>query len=54
MLYPNGKYYVEVKVKRYSLHTIYDIKLREREPPKSSETQYQVLNETKIRKNQKF
>ena len=53
MKYLNGKYYVEVKDKRYKIHPSENIILREREQPKSLRTQYQVQNDTKIRRNQK-
>ena len=53
MKYLNGKYYVEVKDKRYKIHPSENIILREREEPKSLRTQYQIQNNTKIRRNQK-
>ena len=53
MKYLNGKYYVEVKDKKYKIHPTENIILREREQPKSLRTQYQVINDTKIRRNQK-
>ena len=53
MKYLNGEYYVEVKDHRYKIHPIENIILRKREEPKSLRTQYQVQNETQIRKNQK-
>ena len=53
MKYLNGKYYVEVKDKRYKIHPSENIILREREEPKSLRTQYQTINNTKIRRNQK-
>ena len=49
----NGEYYVEVKDKRYIIHPTENIILRKRDPPKALRTQYQVQNETQIRKNQK-
>ena len=53
MKYLNGKYYVEVKDKKYKIHPTENIILRERKEPKSLRTQYQVINDTKIRRNQK-
>ena len=53
MKYVNGEYYVEVKDKRYIIHPTENIILRKRDPPKSLRTEYQVQNETQIRKNQK-
>ena len=53
MKYLNGEYYVEVKDHRYKIHPTEIIKLRKRDPPSYLRTQYQVQNETKIRKNQK-
>ena len=53
MKYLNGKYYVEVKDKKYKIHPSENIILREREQPKSLRTQYQIQNNTKIRRNQK-
>ena len=53
MKYLNGEYYVEVKDHRYKIHPTENIILRKRDPPASSRTQYQVQNETKIRRNQK-
>ena len=52
MKYLNGQYYVEVKDHRYKIHSNENITLRKRDPPKSPGTQYQVQNETQIRKNQ--
>ena len=49
----NGKIYVEVKDKRYIIHPIENKFLGLRDSPKSLRTQYQVQNETEIRKNQK-
>ena len=54
MKYLNGDYYVEVKDHRYRIHPTENLVLRERDPPKSLRTQYQVQNETKIRRNQKL
>ena len=53
MKYLNGEYYVEVKDHRYKIHPTENIILRKREPPTSLRTQYQVQNDTKIRRNQK-
>ena len=53
MKYLNGEYYVEVKDHRHKIHPTENIILRKRDPPTSFRTQYQVQNETKIRRNQK-
>ena len=53
MKYLNGEYYTEVKDHRYKIHPTENIILRKRDPPSSLRTQYQVQNETQIRKNQK-
>ena len=53
MKYLNGEYYVEVRDHRYKIHPNENIILRKRDPPISLRTQYQVQNETKIRRNQK-
>ena len=53
MKYLNGEYYVEAKDHRYKIHPTENIILRKRHPPKSPRTQYQVQNETQIRRNQK-
>ena len=53
MKYLNGEYYVEVKDHRYKIHPTENIILRKRDPPFSLRTQYQVQNQTKIRRNQK-
>ena len=53
MKYLDGNYYVEVKDHRYKIHPTENIIVRKRDPPTSLRTQYQVQNETKIRKNQK-
>ena len=53
MKYLNGEYYVEVKDHRYKIHPTENIFLRKRDEPKSLRTQYQVQNETQIRRNQK-
>ena len=52
MKYLKGDYYVEVKDHRYRIHPE-NIILRKRGPPLSLRTQYQVQNDTQIRKNQK-
>ena len=53
MKYLDGNYYVEVKDHRYKIHPTENIILRKRDPPNSLRTQYQVQNNTQIRKNQK-
>ena len=53
MKYLNGEYYVEVKDHRYRFHPTENIILRKRDEPKSLRTQYQVQNETQIRRTQK-
>ena len=53
MKHLNGEYYVEVNDHRYKNHPTEDIILRKRDPPTSLRTQYQVQNETQIRKDQK-
>ena len=53
MKYLNGENYVEVKDKRYLIRPTENVILRKRNPPQSLRTQYQVQNETQIRKNQK-
>ena len=53
MKYLNGNYYIEVKDHRYKIHPTENIILRLRDEPKSLRTQYQVQNETQIRKNEK-
>ena len=53
MKYLNGNYYVEVRDHRYKIHPTENIILRLRVEPKSLRTQYQVQNETQIRRNQK-
>ena len=53
MKYLSGEYYVEVKDHRYKIHPTENIILRKRDPPTSLRTQYQVQNETQIRRNQK-
>ena len=53
MKYLNGQYYVEVKDHRYKINPTENIILRLRDDPKSPRTQYQIQNETEIRRNQK-
>ena len=53
MKYINGEYYVEVKHHRYKIHPTEIFILQKRDPPTSLRTQYQVQNETQIRRNQK-
>ena len=53
MKHLNSEYYVEVKDHRYKIHPAENIILILRDPPTSLRTQYQVQNETQIRKNQK-
>ena len=53
MKYLNGEYYIEVKDHRYKIHPTENIILRKRDPPKSLRTQYQIQNETKLRRNQR-
>ena len=53
MIYLIGRFYVEVKGKRYIIHPSFDILLRARHEPKSLRTNYHVQNITRIRKNQK-
>ena len=53
MKYLDGNYYVEVKYHRYKIHPTENTILRKRDPPSSLRTQYQVQNNTQIRKNQK-
>ena len=52
MKYLNGEYFVEVKDHRYKIHPTENIILRLRDEPKSLRTQYQIQNETQIRRNQ--
>ena len=49
----NGEYCVEVKNHRYGILPTEFNTSRKRDPPNSLRTQYQVQNETQIRKNQK-
>ena len=53
MKYLNGEYYVVVKDHRYKTDPTVNVILRLRDEPKSLRTQYQVQNETRIRRNQK-
>ena len=53
MKYLNRNYYVEVKDHRYKIHPTENIILRKRDPPSSLRTQYQVQNETQMRRHQK-
>ena len=53
MKYLDDQYFVEVKDHRYKTHPLENIILRLKDPPKSLRTQYQVQNDTQIRKNQK-
>ena len=53
MKFLDGKCYVEVKNHRYKNHPTENISLRKGDPPLSLRTQYQVQNETQIRRNQK-
>ena len=54
MKYLNGEYYVEVKDHRYKNHPTERIILSKRDPPSSLRTQYQVQNDSQIRRHQKF
>ena len=49
----NCQYYVEVKDHRYRTHPTENVILGLRGTPTSLRTQYQVQNETQIRRNQK-
>ena len=53
MKYLHSNYYVEVKDHRYRIHPTENNILRKRDPPQSFRTQYQVQNDTQIRRNQK-
>ena len=53
MKFLHGNYYVEVKDHRYRIHPTENIILRLRDEPKSLRTQYQVQNNTQIRRDQK-
>ena len=48
MKYLNGKYSVEVKFERYTIHPEENTSLGQRNLLKSLRIQYQVQNETKI------
>ena len=49
----NGESYVEVKNHRYRIRPTENIILRKRDPSIFLRTQYQVQNDTQMRKNQK-
>ena len=53
MKYLYGKFYVELKNKRYIIQPTRNTILGLREEPKSLRTQYQVEHNTQITKNQK-
>ena len=53
MKYFSGQHYVWVKEHRYLIQLIEKFLLGLRGPPTSLRTQYQVQNDTQIRKNQK-
>ena len=53
MKIPKGQNYVEVKDHRYKIHPTKSFILLKRDPPQSLRTQYQVQNNTQIKKNQK-
>ena len=53
MKYLIEEFYVEVQDHQYRIHPTENIILRERDPPTSLRTQYQVKSETQIRTNQK-
>ena len=53
MKYLNGEHYVEVKDHRYEIHPTENIILGLRDEPNSHRAQYQIQNETQVRKNQK-
>ena len=53
MKHLDGEDYVEVGDHRYKIHPTENIILRKRDPPTSLRTQYQIQNETQIRRNQK-
>ena len=52
MKYLTGEFYVEVKDHRYKIHPIENNILPKRDPPQSLRTQYQVQNNTQIKRNQ--
>ena len=53
MKYLDGNYYVEVKDHRYLIHPTENNIVRKPYLPTSLRTQFQVQNETRIRKNRK-
>ena len=53
MIHLNGRYYVEVKDKRYSSHPNGNVILKLQEERKSLRTLYQVQKDTQIRKKVK-
>ena len=53
MKYLDGQFYVEVKDRQFRIHPSKNIISRLRHPSESLRTQYQVQNETQIRKNHK-
>ena len=53
MKYLDGNYYVELKDHRYRIQPTEKKILSNRDPPPSLRTQYQVQNDTQIKKNQK-
>ena len=54
MQHLNNKYYEAVRVKRYVIRPTETFVLRERKEPKCLRIQYQIVNETKIRRSQKL
>ena len=54
MKFFNGQYYVEVKDKRYRIHSTENKILLKRDPPLSLRTQYQVQNETHKEKSESY
>ena len=53
MKYLTGENYVEAKDHRYKIHPTKNILLRKRDEPKCLRTQYQVQNNTQMRRNRK-
>ena len=51
MKYLDGQNYVEKKDHDYTIHLTKNILLRLRDEPKSLRNQYQIQNDTRIRKN---
>ena len=49
-----GHYYVEVKDKRYRIHPIENSSLGLRDPAQPLRTQYQVQNNTQIKKSESY